>query len=376
MTTIDQKCRIDLNYNLTDAERQPPPTPLTATNMPTDNDSGSLHPSVISLMECIELSVQSLLKSNFVSSEDKQGAKQNQTKGLVNGLGSVNIDALKSDLEPVLQSLRKVDAEGMLQLQRQASGSGREEDCFVGIGNRIQVAPIHKKIIPPPPACWIEGDSHRCVRYLHVTENPGRYSVGIFVFPPGASIPLHDHPEMCVLSRILYGELSVKSYDILAEKERKQEYSSPGHKSAQSHSKTVEKSYSDNKTWFSTITSTLRRQLSNNTRLSSDEISEATAPEGAKHVINKTTKIIRAPDVTSLFPLQGNLHEFTAGKNGAAVLDVLLPPYDFDHDRDCTFYQEASLCRSGNSDVYLLVPIPQPGEFHCISGKYLDFGEE
>ena len=47
---------------------------------------------------------------------------------------------------------------------------------------------------------------------------------------------------------------------------------------------------------------------------------------------------LQAPDVTALYPFEGQLHEFQAGPNGAAVLDVLLPPYDESHDRDCTFY--------------------------------------
>ena len=33
---------------------------------------------------------------------------------------------------------------------------------------------------------------------------PRRYSAGIFVFPPNASMPLHDHSNMIVLSRVLY----------------------------------------------------------------------------------------------------------------------------------------------------------------------------
>jgi len=33
---------------------------------------------------------------------------------------------------------------------------------------------------------------------------PLRYSAGIFVFPPNASMPLHDHSKMIVFSRVLY----------------------------------------------------------------------------------------------------------------------------------------------------------------------------
>ena len=162
------------------------------------------------------------------------------------------------------------------------------------------------------------------------------------MFPPNAIIPLHDHPGMCVLSRVLYGEIQKLSLD-LVKKEETTTAAAPASKT---------------KSWFSSFLHPTTTQTK-------------TAAQHQR-ATRKTHTTLRAPSVTILYPYEGNLHEFQAGPHGAAVLDVLLPPYNEHHDRECTFYE---LQQEEKNAISYLVPIGQPDDFSCLSGKYMELGE-
>lgn len=202
----------------------------------------------------------------------------------------------------------------------------------------VCVRPIHDEITP--------SYDNNTVRYIHISEAPDEYSMGVFVFPPHTKIPLHDHPGMCVLSRVLYGDLTRTSLDLARDQSQSPEREN------------IEK----NSSWFPWSTKGRRPKM----------------PWGTKLAYRNRVDHLQAPECTVLYPFEGNLHEFVAGPHGAAVLDVLLPPYDQDHHRDCTFYEikECSpLERQDTSrDPVWIVPIKQPEDFHCLSGSYKELG--
>jgi PCO_ADO len=223
-------------------------------------------------------------------------------------------------------------------------------------------------------------DNHSWVRYLHISEVPDQYSIGIFIFGPYARIPLHDHPGMCVLSRVLYGDLRRLSLDLARDEDAVSflEGSDNDNRTKQQPHQ-PQQHHNPINSWFRG--SWLSRMNSVRNKL----------PPGARSAFKNQVDHLQAPDVTVLYPFEGNLHEFVAGPDGAAVLDVLLPPYDNGQNRDCTFYnihdvgpsswsssssgKAQQLHSGGGKEPCFIVPTGQPENFHCISGHYKGLGE-
>ncbi len=270
---------------------------------------------------------------------------------------------LRRTVTPLIHSMEQLDAAALLSLNPNQDGNGAVLDSQKG----LYVPPIHERIVP-------YHRFHRAgntVRYLHAREVADKYTVGIFIFPPGASIPLHDHPSMVVISRVLYGELRVKSYNVVSplhddDVEEMNAETTSGTECDSSPSR-LRSSFNRIKNFVSraVLPSYYDDHKETQHKL---QVEENKSPMGVQLLSDgngKSSAIISAPNVTALYPDEGNCHSFVAGPNGAAVLDVLLPPYAEDEHRDCTFYEAIE-----NEHGYCLTPIDQPSDFDCLSGEY------
>ena len=134
------------------------------------------------------------------------------------------------------------------------------------------------------------------------------YSICIFILGPNASIPLHDHPGMTVLSKVLRGSVTATSFDVV----------------------------------------------------------EALAGGRVRAAPSATTAA--APATLALFPDAKNVHEFVAGPEGVAILEVLSPPYDAGDGRDCHYFRVVT--EDAKGDDVLLEAYPCPDDFCCLGAPY------
>ncbi|KAI3799151.1 hypothetical protein L1987_34441 [Smallanthus sonchifolius] len=134
------------------------------------------------------------------------------------------------------------------------------------------------------------------ITYLHLSECE-KFSIGIFLLPPAGVLPLHNHPQMTVFSKLLFGTMHIKAYD-----------------------------------WVDDVASSSAPKA--------DSSESEAGPVKVRLAKLKVNSDFTAPCNTSiLYPTDGgNMHCFTA-ITSCAVLDVLGPPYCDPEGRHCQYYR-------------------------------------
>ncbi|XP_030011591.1 LOW QUALITY PROTEIN: 2-aminoethanethiol dioxygenase-like [Sphaeramia orbicularis] len=163
------------------------------------------------------------------------------------------------------------------------------------------------------------------VTYMHICETD-HFSMGVFLLKSGASIPLHDHPGMHGVLKVLYGTVRISCFDRPDPPPAAPPSAHPG---------------------------ALRRSVLRST----GEYTEDSGP------------CVLSPD-------RDNLHQIDAVDGPTAFMDILAPPYDPDDGRDCHYYRvlteaEAEPDRTERTDQEVwLMEISQPAEFWCGGEPY------
>jgi hypothetical protein len=133
---------------------------------------------------------------------------------------------------------------------------------------------------------------------MTVVEVPHKFDIAAFLLPKGFLLPLHDHPNMAVCSKILLGSVQVRAFS--------------------------------------------RRR---------DEFPDSEENLVCDQVMSEIKS--SADSAWLLSASEGNYHEILP-LTDCVMLDILLPPYD-DHDRNCTFYSSSQRV----DGLFQLNPLPQ-----------------
>ncbi|NXO02872.1 AEDO dioxygenase, partial [Rhinopomastus cyanomelas] len=172
------------------------------------------------------------------------------------------------------------------------------------------------------------GGSVPPVSYMHICETES-FSMGVFLLRSGACIPLHDHPGMNGMLKVLYGTLRIACMDTLP----------PGATSAAPPTTTP------------------------------------AAGPCLRALFRSRQQYTPASPPCLLSPHSDNLHQIDAVDGPAAFLDILAPPYDPQHGRDCHYYRLLEGPPVGTEPPALprevwLVETPQAADFWCGGEPY------
>ncbi|XP_063077984.1 2-aminoethanethiol (cysteamine) dioxygenase a [Engraulis encrasicolus] len=222
-------------------------------------------------------------------------------------------------------------------------GAGAIADNKVFLDNQTKLATLvtdiraaDLKIVPPKSKASKPSLHNPPVTYMHICETDA-FSMGVFLLKGGASIPLHDHPGMNGVLKVLYGKVNIQCFD---------KFDKP--------------SDAESIPLFDPPLLPFQR----------DSV--------MRSVVRSTGEYTEDSGPCVLSPDKDNLHQIDAVEGPAAFLDILAPPYDPDDGRDCHYFkvlQSVSNAVDRTADQTVegetwLMEVPQPQEFWCGGEPY------
>ncbi|XP_061601752.1 2-aminoethanethiol dioxygenase-like [Cololabis saira] len=174
------------------------------------------------------------------------------------------------------------------------------------------------------------------VSYMHICETD-HFSMGVFLLQSGACIPLHDHPGMHGVLKVLYGKARIRCFDRLQLQQIR-----PMHEPGSSMHPLP-------------------------------EVPAAQVGALRRSVLRSCADYTELSGPCVLEPERDNLHQIHAVDGPAAFMDILAPPYDPDQGRDCHYFREVEVggveVQEQGQEVWLM-EISQPPDFWCGGEPY------
>ncbi|KAJ1534886.1 hypothetical protein HK405_015916, partial [Cladochytrium tenue] len=156
-------------------------------------------------------------------------------------------------------------------------------------------------IDPPIPGAPIE--------YYSITESP-LFTLGLLILKRGQTLPIHDHPGMSVFTKVIFGDLHVRQYELLDDDD---DTDSGVQQPAGDASATADPP-------------PLPPARARRARLACDRlVSASDGPDSSLLTISPDSAV--------------NLHSLSAHSEYVVLLDLLGPPYD-EVERPCTYYSD------------------------------------
>ena len=171
----------------------------------------------------------------------------------------------------------------------------------------------------------LRGKGHPNSLYISIFEDV-YISVGIFILKSGTKIPIHDHPLMYGILKVLYGSVYIQSYshinDIIMERKNAVCLPSKGY-----------------------------------------YYEEILFPDSHIKMYRNSPVILNATNDCVVVTPTNNIHEVRAHNGPAAFLDVLVTPYftfmKGGESRDCTYFEEVT----NDTETVILKKSKIPSDF-------------
>ncbi|KAJ3389317.1 hypothetical protein HDU84_008864 [Entophlyctis sp. JEL0112] len=162
------------------------------------------------------------------------------------------------------------------------------------------------------------------IQYYHV-RGSSSLTMCVFVLRKGATLPIHSHPNMTVFSRVVHGDLHVRTFELDDRDDEDDHKHQAGAVPEVDGKEELQSSFRTGRFVRDVIVSN----------------SASTSDSSSIIEINSSTP---------------NLHSFTAASDYVVIFDLLFPPYDEDA-RVCTYYEPTTAATSLTSTA---TPSPTP----------------